>query len=241
MERIMTYETLRWYAYVNDKICKQPIRGVVVAFFGFGNQTRYTEDPVEGEFYGDRGILYVYPYNNPWNRMNRQAVDYTDEVLDVLFAHYGLPDSTPIVASGGSMGGQGALTYMVYAKRTPVACVANCPVCDMVGHWNAREDLPRSFYSAVYGYPGSFDAALESLSPLHLADRMPDADYHIFHCTADRIVPKALHSDKLVPALRAAGRRVTYDVVEGRGHCSLTLAAKEKYAAYILAAIPEKA
>ena len=42
----MTYETLRWYAYVNDKICRQPIRGVVVAFFGFGNQTRYTEDPV---------------------------------------------------------------------------------------------------------------------------------------------------------------------------------------------------
>ena len=127
------------------------------------------------------------------------------------------------------------------AGRKRQACVANCPVCDMVGHWNAREDLPRSFYSAAYGYPGSFEEALRSLSPLHLADRMPDADYHIFHCTEDRVVPKALHSDKLVPALRASGRRVTYDVVEGRGHCSLTLAAKEKYAAYILAAFPEKA
>lgn len=112
----------------------------------------------------------------------------------------------------------------------------------MVGHWNAREDLPRSFYSAAYGYPGSFEEALRSLSPLHLADRMPDADYHIFHCTEDRVVPKALHSDKHRPcAPRGGAARHPMTWSEGRGHCSLTLAAKEKYAAYILAAFPEKA
>ena len=58
-------------------------------------------------------------------------------------------ENIPVVSTGGSMGGQSALVYCAYSKRTPVACVANCPVCDTVFHFTERPDLPRTLYSAV--------------------------------------------------------------------------------------------
>lgn len=237
MEKIMTYETLRSFTYVNDAVCKKPIRGIVIAFFGLGNQTRHAVDPVEGEYYGEKGILYVYPYNNPWHWMNRQGVAYTDEIIDVLIEHYGLPADIPIVSTGGSMGGQSALTYMPYAKHTPVACVVNCPVCDSVFHFTERDDLPRTFYSAVYGFDGTLEEGLRSISPLHLVDKMPDVQYRVFHCTEDKAVNIDSHSRKFVAAMQAAGKDITLDVVEGRGHCALPLAMKQLYARYIVDAI----
>ena len=126
MENVITYENLSSFAYSNDKKCKQPIRGIVVEFFGLGCQEMF-ESHWRGDRFAEEGILFVFPYNNPWNWMNRQAVEMTDRILDVLFSVYGLDSATPVVASGGSMGGQGALVYTRYAKRTPVVCVANCP------------------------------------------------------------------------------------------------------------------
>lgn len=237
MERIMTFETLRSFTYVNDSICAKPIRGIVIAFFGLGSQTRHAVDPVEGEIFGEKGILYVYPYNNPWHWMNRQGVAFTDEIIDVLMEHYNLPADIPIVSTGGSMGGQSALTYMPYAKHTPVACVVNCPVCDSVFHFTERDDLPRTFYSAVYGFDGTLEEGLQSISPLHLVDKMPDVSYHVFHCTEDKAVNIDSHSRKFVAAMQAAGKRITLDTVEGRGHCSLPLAYKRMYDQYIFDAI----
>ncbi len=239
MERIMTYENLKSFAYVNDSVCEKPIRGIVIQFFGLGSQTRYPTDTVEGEFYGEKGMLYVYPYNNPWCWMNRQAVDFTDEIIDVLIDKYNLDKNIPIVSTGGSMGGQGALVYMAYTKHNTVACVANCPVCDVVYHYTERDDLPRTLYSAVYGMEGSLKDGLESISPLHLADKMPAAKYHIFHCTADNAVNIDSHSEKFVASMRALGHSITFDKVQGRGHCALTLKMKKLYAEYIVNAIEE--
>lgn len=233
MERIMTCENLRFFAYVNDHICKKPIRGIVLSFFGLGGMEMYQEETNEGRFYGERGILYVVPYNNPWAWMNRQAVDYTDQILDVLTAAYGCGE-VPVVSTGGSMGGQSALVYMVYAKRTPAACVVNCPVCDVVYHYTEREDLPRTLYSAVAHEEGTLEDALRAISPLHLVERMPKADYHFFHCEEDSMVGKALHSDVFVAAMRERGHQVSYDTVPGRDHCDLTEPMRELYAKYIL-------
>ena len=36
MEKIITMENLHNFAYCNHKICKKPIKGIVVSFFGFG-------------------------------------------------------------------------------------------------------------------------------------------------------------------------------------------------------------
>ena len=229
MKPVITYEHLRKFAYTNDQICKQPIKGVVLSFFGLNANSMFDTDPPEGIFYGERGILYVVPYNNPWAWMNRQAVAYTDEVIDVLLAHYGLPDTLPIVSTGGSMGGLSALVYTRYAKRTPVACVANCPVCDLVFHYGERADLPRTLYSAFYHYDGEMEKALQTASPLHLVPGMPRVVYHVFHCDRDEAVNLHAHSERFVEAMRAQGHRITFTIVEGRGHCDLTEEMWQRY------------
>ncbi len=230
MEPFITPGNLRSFAYVNDGICKKPIRGIVLNFMGLGSMTMYSEDTDEGRYFAESGILYVIPYNNPWAWMNWQAVCFTDEIMDVLFSMYSLPEDLPVVSTGGSMGGQSALVYMAYAKRQPVACVANCPVCDLPFHLTERPDLPRTLYSAFWQEEGGLEEALEDASPLHLVDKLPDAAYTVFHCTEDRAVNKEMHSDRFVKALERA-HRVDYIEVPGRGHCDLGPEYRDEYLA----------
>ena len=240
MEKIITYDTLRSFAYCNDKICKKPIRGIAVSFFGLGGMAMFAEDTDEGKRFAEKGILWLVPYNNPWAWMNRQAVGYTDELIDVLVQHYGLPEDIPVVSTGGSMGGLSALVYTACAKRTPVACVANCPVCDLPYHFTERPDLPRTLYSAFWNYEGTIEEALCSASPIHLAEKMPDVDYTIFHCEADQAVNKQKHSDVFVQKMQPA-HRVTYITVPERGHCDLPPQEREMYNAAIEAAVEKYA
>lgn len=237
MEQIISYDTIRSFAYVNDKLCSGKIKGVVLDFFGLGGMKMYDEDPEDGVFFAERGILYVVPYNNPWAWMNRQAVAYTDEILDVLFAAHRLDDDIPIVSTGGSMGGLSALIYARYAKRTPAACVANCPVCDLVFHYSERPDLPRTLYSAFWNYAGSLEEALKSASPLHLADSMPRIPYRLFHCDCDTMVNLQSHSEKFADEMRARGYDVSLDIVPGRGHCDLTEDMRARYRQYCVEAV----
>ena len=237
MENIINYENLRSFAYVNDTICQKPIKGIAISFFGLGGMAMFDNDFTEGEFYAEKGILYVVPYNNPWAWMNNQAVKYTDEIIDVLIKKYNLSNDIPIVSTGGSMGGQSALVYTAKAKITPVACVANCPVCDIVFHFTERKDLPRTLYSALYNEEGSLEDALKSISPLHLADKMPKVKYHIIHCDSDLAVNIDAHSKKFVSALKDNNYNITFDIVKGRGHCDLTLEMKKKFADYVINAI----
>jgi len=237
MEKIINYDNLRKFAYVNDSICKKPVKGIVISFFGLGGMAMYDNDFTDGEFYAEEGILYVVPYNNPWAWMNKQAVAYTDEIIDVLIGKYNLSDNIPIVSTGGSMGGQSALVYTAYAKHQPVACVANCPVCDVVFHFTERKDLPRTLYSALFNEPGTLEDALKSISPLHIIDKMPKVKYHIFHCNKDLAVNIDAHSKKLISEFDKRQYEFTFDVVEGRGHCDLTLEMKRKFAEYAINAI----
>ena len=154
--------------------------------------------------------------------MNDSAVKLTDEIVEVLQEKYRLGENVKIVSSGGSMGGLSALVYTACAKITPVACVANCPVCDLPYHFTERDDLPRTLYSAFFTYEGSMNEALRSASPLHLVDKMPDIPYVLFHCTADLAVNIDKHSGAFVDAMKAAGKNIELVKVEGRGHCDLS-------------------
>lgn len=234
MNKIMTYDNLRNFTYVNDKICTKPIKGIVLSFFGLGGMTMYPNETVEGEFYAEQGILYVVPYNNPWAWMNKQSVAYTDEILDVLFSHYNLDENTPIISTGGSMGGLAALVYMVYAKRTPTACVANCPVCDAVYHYTERPDLPRTMYSALYNEQCDLDTALKSISPIHLAEKMPKVPYYIFHCDEDKSVNLHKHSEAFINEMKKYDYNITFNIVPGRGHCDLPYNMKKLFAQYAI-------
>ncbi|MBO5270794.1 MAG: prolyl oligopeptidase family serine peptidase [Clostridia bacterium] len=237
---LITHENIRSFAYVNDRIVKHPIRGIALKFFGLNGRDMYAEETPSGEFYAAHGILYVVPYNNPWAWMNRQAVDYTDELLDVLIEKYHLPESIPIASTGGSMGGMSALVYTRYAKRTPAVCVANCPVCDMPYHYTERPDLPRTLYSAFFREireTGDVDTVLKAVSPLHIASEMPDIPYFLFHCDADKAVNKEKHSDRFVAAMRECGKTLTYHVIPGRGHCDIGDDMKALFRDYVVQAL----
>ncbi len=231
---IINYDNLRSFAYSNDRICRKPIRGVVLAFFGLGRTLMFDEDTEDGRFYAANGIIYLEPYNNPWNWMNRQAIDLTDEVVGVIFRHYKLPAKTPVVASGGSMGGHGALVYTRYAKRTPAACVVDCPVCDLPLHYTERPDLPRSIFSAYSYLDGKMPGNLKVASPCHLAASMPKVPYVVFHCEKDKMVNIKAHSEKFVELMREAGADITFIRVPDRGHCSLTPEMKDLYRSKIV-------
>lgn len=233
MEKLITYGNLRNFAYSNDAIAQRPIKGIVLDFFGLGGQAMFGEDFDKAKRFAQMGILYVVPYFNPWCWMNREAVGFVDEILSVLRAHCQLREDVPVVSSGGSMGGLCALVYTRYAKHTPVACVANCPVCDLPYHYTERPDLPRTLYSAFYNYEGTLDEAMRTCSPLHLAASMPEVSYVIFHCDRDEAVNKVRHSDRFVAAMNEAGRKVTYHVVPDRGHTELTEEMQAKYDGYL--------
>ena len=227
MEKIITIENFRSFAYCNHEICAKPIKGIVVYFYGLGGQFLFEEDTDEGRMYAEKGILYLVPYQNPWAWMNRQTVELTDELLDVLFAALGLPADTPIVSTGKSMGGLSALVYTAYAKRTPVACITNCPVCDLPYHFTERQDLPRTLYSAFHTYEGTLEEALRSASPMHM--ELPvTTEYTIFHCEADQAVNKQIHSDRLVEKLSQT-YRIRYYPVPERSHCDLTEEMCQRY------------
>lgn len=228
MNKIITYETIRSFAYVNDAICKKPIRGIVINFCGLNNKDMYDEDTNEGVYYGEEGVIYLHPYNNPWSWMNAQAIAYTDEIVDVLFEKYELPKDTPVVSMGHSMGGLASLVYTKYSKRTPVACISNCPVCDLVYHFTERPDLPRTIYSAFWNEEGELNDILKRYSPFHLAPEMPQVKYYIFHCDKDKSVNLERHSMKFVEAMKACGQDIELEIIPNRGHCKLTYAAQDK-------------
>lgn len=238
MKKVITAENVRNFAYVNDAVCSKPVRGIAVDFMGLGGQNRYDEETKFGLKMAEKSILYIVPYLNPWAWMNPQAVRTTDEILDAVFERCNL-DSAPIVAVGGSMGGQQALVYTRYAKRTPAACVVNCPVCDLPYHYTERPDLPRTLYSAFSMVEAdTIEDAMCDHSPLHLAQKklLPQVRYVFFHCEEDLAVNKQKHSDRLVEVLREYAD-VEYHAVPGRGHCDLTDEMRMLYETRIVEAV----
>jgi dipeptidyl aminopeptidase/acylaminoacyl peptidase len=237
VKKVISYETLRFFAYSNDKICTLPIKGIVLDFFGLGGQQMFNDDTQAGIDLAKKGIVLLIPYNNPWAWMNAQAVQYTDEIVNAIIKKYSLDEDIPIVSSGGSMGGLSALVYTRYAQHTPVACIANCPVCDLPYHYTERPDLPRTIYSAFYfNEAESIDEAMKSSSPLHLVNEMPDADYYIFHCENDSAVNIKKHSEQFVNEMQK-GHRIRFYTVPERDHCDLDEKSNKLYHDYIVDSI----
>jgi dipeptidyl aminopeptidase/acylaminoacyl peptidase len=235
MKDFITYENLRKFAYSNDELIRGKVKGIVLQFNGLGNKNFYKNHLPEGQEYADENVIFVIPYYNPWCWMNEEAVSYVDEIVEVLCRKYELGDDAKIVSTGGSMGGLSALTYCAYAKRTPVSCVANCPVCDLPYHFTERDDLPRTLYSAFAHFDGSIDEALESRSPLHLAKagRMPEIPYRVFHCIDDAAVNIYAHSERFIKAL-GEGYDVQLVKIPHRSHTDLSPKAAYLYREAIL-------
>jgi pimeloyl-ACP methyl ester carboxylesterase len=245
MENVICSENYRQFAYSNDALCHGRIRGIVLSFFGLGYQEMYDADTDWGRRLAAQNIALVIPYSDPWAWMAPRTVQFADRLVEVLLARNGLPLSTPVISTGGSMGGLGALLYCRAAAHTPAACVANCPVCDLPYHYTERPDVPRTLYSAFFDAdaPGTLDDALKAASPLHLAraGAMPDLPYTLFLCGADKAVDPAHHGRPFAAELQKQGRRVTVWEVPGQAHCQLTPQAQQQFEQAVETAVAHSA
>ena len=187
-------ETLDQFAFTNLSLLKEKPVGIVLDFHGLNFTALRTECNEFEVFCAQHNLLTLFPYYGPWSWMNDDAVRYVDQVVDAAFSRLKLADSVPVIAAGRSMGGLSALVYTHYAKRTPKACFANCPVCDLPYHATERPDLPRTVYTAFSGSACGLAEALRLHSPLHLVPTMPHIPYYIIHGTADNAVCKKMHS-----------------------------------------------
>lgn len=213
----MNKKHIKEIAWIGEDYVVGKIKGVVLAFHGLGGGLKSAPTTEELEL-GRAGGLVVYPYYGPWSWMNRQSRNMIDELVDAVYAAYGLAESIPLISTGNSMGGQGSLLYTRYAKRRVSACLANCPVCDMKFHFYERPDLPTTMRYAFRGYPESLNACLAEHSPLEQVADMPDIPYRIIHGEKDKLVSKRHHSDKMLAAMRKRRLRVEYIEVPGMGH-----------------------
>ncbi len=220
MNKTITLENIRHFAYVNTHLLEGQIRGIIIDFFGLYNQSMYDTDREESIRFARKGLLHVVPYCNPWAWMNRQAVEYCQDILDVLIEAYGLED-TPLVTCGASMGGLSAFIFAMEGKRTPVACVTNCPVCDLNCHYFEHPDVPRTLYSAFYAPGTDLQANISACSPLHRVAELPDIPYTLFQCMDDDDVWPHHHSEVMIPAMRQRGLQVEYIQIPTGGHCGL--------------------
>jgi dipeptidyl aminopeptidase/acylaminoacyl peptidase len=214
----MDREVMRQVAWIGDECLQGRARALVLAFHGLGGGAPKQAPTTEELEWGRRGGLVVHPYYGPWSWMNRGARCFIDELVGDVFREFCLAPRTPIVSTGGSMGGQATLLYTRYARQPIIACHALCPVCDVTYHFNERPDLPATFRYAYRGYREDWKSIMEEHSPLHQIDGMPKIPYQVIHGDADKAVSKQHHSDPFVAKMKARGHNVEYIEVPGMGH-----------------------
>ena len=215
----MSKNWIKQVAWVADEWAPGPVRGVVLAFHGLGyTELRDRPRSTEELEWGRAGGLVVAPYYGPWSWMNRQARAFVDELVRTIYLDYGLSAATPLISTGGSMGGCSSLLYTRYARQPVAACLAIAPVCDVAYHFTERPDLPRTFHDAFRGYPEPFEELMAEHSPLCQVAAMPDIPYLVMHGDNDNAVNKERHSDRFVAAMKAQKRRIEYLTVPKNDH-----------------------
>ncbi len=228
-------ENIRQFAYENHHLIKGEIKGVIFEFVGLYTQNYYTEDdPQVAIRFAEKGLLYVIPYYDPWAWMNKRTVEFCKLIYKVITNGLQIKD-VPFVVSGASMGGMGAMIFAIESEKTPVACVTNCPVCDLNYHYIEHDDMPRTIYQACFEEGVSLEKSISNSSPMARVKELPKISYTLFQCMDDDDVHPYAHSEKLVPKLKELNHNITYIQVENGGHCGLN----EKYLDMYYTAIEE--
>lgn len=227
MKEYINAETIRYYAKTNERFLRR-VKGVCLEFPGLGGGSCLGGTDDLGDYDTDfavraaeAGVLLAYVYTGPWSWMNIGAVRIADAVVDAILEKYRLSD-VPIVVSGGSMGGLGALIYAASSRHAITACAAACPCCDALDRYDAADEFRKTFVSAVAGYDcPTLTDALKTISPMHRLDDMPHIPYFIANCCEDEVFPDAQLED-YVARLREKGHDVQYVRMEGMKHGQFT-------------------
>ena len=196
-------------------LTKTPV-GIVIEFPGMGGGSclggLMEFGPYETDYareLAENGILLLYTFPGPWSWMNKGAVRICDAILDAAILKYGMAEDCPIVSSGGSMGGHGAMLFCIESRRKMRACVAACPNFDAWGELWKRDHRPRAVLSAIAAYDMPLDEAVKSISVTEQMDRLPRIPYFIVGDDLDECFDIA-DTDAFIEKLRAKGFDVDY-------------------------------
>lgn len=205
-KQVINYKNLSNFAFTNADTVTKPVKGIVLGFCqGFGYDGQIEQEPGYSENLASKGIIQILPY---FDVMNEGSVKTVDAIIDVIFDKLNLPVNTPIISGGVNMGGLSALVYTRYAKKTPVACFVDSPVCDLMDYYNENPDMQKTIMASL-GYPGSFEDTVNSVSPVKLAKDMPKIPYQIVYGN-DKSVNKSKNSDVFVAEMKKYNQDITY-------------------------------
>lgn len=226
-------ENFRRYCSTNEAYVTRPIRAIALEFPGLGGGSCLGGQMDAAEYatpyarqLGADGILLIYTCPGPWSWMNRGAVRICDLIEDAAISAFGLPADVPTVATGGSMGGLGALIFAIESRHNVTACAAACPCYDVLKDYASHEDFARTFLSAVAAYDMPLEDALKSISPIHQLDRLPRIPYYIVGDGQDDCF-SIEGMDAFVAAMKQAGHDVDYRRLPGLGHGGFTPEARD--------------
>lgn len=230
----------------NETLLKEKPHGVVVEFPGLdggsclgGKQDlgAYTNSwSGYPEATAAAGLVHVYLMPGPWSWMNPGAVRTADLVVDAVRAKFCLPEDSPLIASGGSMGGLGALVFAAKSRHRVTACAAACPCFDVLVLYHCKADFARTYVSAIAALTDRpLVEGLKCISPQHLLVDMPDIPYLIVCDCADRLFP-AGGMDDYVGRLRRRVSSVEYVRLAGKEHGEFTPECRARFHEFVCAA-----
>ena len=118
--RFINQDNIFDYAFINMDSLTLPVKAVCVEFHGYTDGRMLTESDAKAKLFGQKGIAWVFPYYSVWAWMSKSSQEFNEQVLDAVYEKLQIPDTIPLIITGGSMGRLTALCYQVYGKRKAV-------------------------------------------------------------------------------------------------------------------------
>lgn len=229
----------RLYCNTNEEYLKGTPMGIVLEFPGLGGGSclggTLEMVPYGGDYaaeLADAGLVLAYVFAGPWSWMNGGAVRFSDLVVDALREKYGLGDDTPLVSTGGSMGGLAGLTYCAKSRHKVTACAVTCPCIDLRGSMFVQDDIPRTVVSTFAGGDGPIGDAIDGVSPVAFTENMPFIPYFITADGEDQLFPVE-GIEAYVEVMRKKGHEVYLEVMKGCRHGEFTPEARRAFTDFV--------
>ena len=222
------------FAYTNEEYLKKAPVGICVEFYGLNLTTKSAEPEERAKAFGEKGVILLKPFTNPWSWLNPQSLDITERVIGILCEKYpGIEGN--ICVAGGSMGGYEALMFTVKSKYALKSCTVKCPICDLERFAVDDPWRTKTFECAFYE-EGDFEKSLHDHSPVNNISRMPGIPYRIFQCRGDTIVVKEAQADVFVEKAKDV-LDIRYYISDTSEHCVLTDELRDMYDGYIIGSL----
>ena len=199
------------------------IRGIILRFHGLGHKVNLATDMICGPLCAKHGVLYLYPFYNPWSWMNKKTVDFIDALLDIVIETYHLKKDIPIGIFGSSMGGYSALTYPLHSKYKFSCIDLNCPCCNMEYELfeHKQTSLTRSYFESAMADCEDFSAYIRKNSPLNRIADLPKIPYRFAIGLQDQTLLPEKHGLLMASKMEAVGFNITVMRYSEVGHCNL--------------------